>query len=43
MVDTVSQSSRDSTERILTANGVLKLVLGAVVRRFDCRCTSGEL
>lgn len=42
MVDTVTWSSRDSTERILTANGVLKVVLGAVVRRLDRRCTSSE-
>jgi len=43
MVDTVTWSSSDSTERILTADGVLKVVLGAVVRRLNRRCISGEL
>jgi len=40
MVDTVTWSSR--AEQNLTANGVLKVVLGAVVRRLDRKCASGE-
>ena len=31
IVDTVTWSAHDSTERILAANGVLKVVLGAVL------------
>ncbi|KAK0638837.1 hypothetical protein B0T16DRAFT_431911 [Cercophora newfieldiana] len=38
----VTWSFRGSTERILTANGVLKVVLSAVVRRLDRRRNSGE-
>ncbi|KAK0652008.1 hypothetical protein B0T16DRAFT_405193 [Cercophora newfieldiana] len=42
IVDTVTWSNRDGRERVLTANGILKVVLGAVVRRLDRRRTSGE-
>ncbi|KAK5663152.1 hypothetical protein OQA88_6569 [Cercophora sp. LCS_1] len=42
IVDTVTWSGRDGRERVLTANGILKVVLGAVVRRLDRRRTSGE-
>ena len=42
IVDTVTWSGRDSRERILTADSILKVVLGAVVRRLDRRRASGE-
>jgi len=42
IVDTVTWSNRDGRERVLTANTILKVVLGAVVRRLDRRRTSGE-
>jgi len=42
IVDTVTWSGRDGRERALSANGVLKVVLGAVVRRLDRRRASGE-
>ncbi|KAK1830755.1 collagen alpha-5 chain [Podospora conica] len=42
IVDTVTWSGRDGRERALSANGILKVVLGAVVRRLDRRRASGE-
>ncbi|KAK1760645.1 collagen alpha-5 chain [Echria macrotheca] len=42
IVDTVTWSGRDGREHVLTANGILKVVLGAVVRRLDRRRVSGE-
>jgi uncharacterized protein YegL len=42
MVDTVTWSGRQGRERALTADGILKVVLGAVVRRLDRRRASGE-
>lgn len=42
IVDTVTWSGRDGRERALSADGILKVVLGAVVRRLDRRRASGE-
>lgn len=42
MVDTVTWSGRDRTQRVLTADGILKVVLGAVVRRLDRKPAGGE-
>ncbi|KAK4453691.1 collagen alpha-5 chain [Podospora aff. communis PSN243] len=42
IVDTVTWAGRDTRERALSADGILKVVLGAVVRRLDRKRTSGE-
>jgi len=42
IVDTVTWSARDGTAPVLTSNAILKVVLGAVVRRLDRRRASGE-
>ncbi|KAK3314754.1 hypothetical protein B0H66DRAFT_605682 [Apodospora peruviana] len=42
MVDTVTWNGRDSGTRVLSAEAILKVVLGAVVKRLDRRRTSGE-
>ncbi|TPX09982.1 uncharacterized protein E0L32_008829 [Thyridium curvatum] len=42
MVDTVTWNARDGARRVLTADAILKTVLGAVVKRLDRSTVSAE-
>lgn len=42
IVDTVTWSTQHGQNRVLTADGILKTVLGAVVKRLDRQPSSGE-